>query len=251
MLTKFTKIIERLFMTTKITEEFVGACLKLADDEHSKASQRELEIHGLSSNRLRCFINNLCSNENAKYLEIGVYRGGTLLSALYGNEHCKAVGIDNFKYDPREPKKHAPEGDIWSNVKSQLEDNIARYGDPDSGVNINNIRMITSDFQQVTFEESEKFNICFFDVDPVNTAVYDDFFEKITPNLAFSSVLIFSNYSNSRHSVELRDALVRHSNKLEIEWEMDRISSGLSDATKYYSGILVLGIKKKFVKKGK
>lgn len=245
MFTFINKIIERVFMSNKFTEEYVGACLKIADDEHSKASQRELEIHGLSSNRLRCFLNNLCSKENTKYLELGVYRGGTLLSAMYGNETCTAVGVDNFKYDPREPKKHAPEGSIWSNVKSQLEDNIRRYTDPDSGVNTDNIKIITSDFQKVKFEDSEKFNVCFFDIDPVNTAVYDDFFEKIVPNLSYSSVIVFSNYSNARHSIELNEALERHNDKIEVEWKMDRISSGLSDATKYYSGILVIGAKKK------
>lgn len=245
MLTYIKKIIERLLMSSKITEEFVGASLKLADDEHSKATERELEIHGLSSNRLRCFLNNLCSKENTNYLEIGVYRGGTLLSALKGNSSCKATGIDNFKYDPREPKKHAPEGTIWTNVKSQLEDNVNKYRHPDSGINVDNITLITDSFQDVKFNKEDRFNVCFFDVTPVNTAIYDDFFEKIVPHLAFSSVVVFSNYSNARNSVELNEALERHADKFDIEWRMDRISSGLSDATKYYSGILVVGFKKK------
>lgn len=232
----------------KISKDFVGACLELSDDEHSKISQREKELFGLSSSRLRCLLNNLCSKEDVKYLEIGVYRGATLLSALYGNPTCKAVGIDNFKHDPREPKKFAAEGDLWHNVKSQLEDNIRRYRNENSGVEIDNIELKTASFQDIEWENNTRFDVCFFDVTPVNASVYDDFFEKVLPVLSFNSVVVFSNQSNYNHSIELKEALERHKDKLEIEWQFDRVSGGMSDSTRYYSGLAIVGLRKVLAK---
>lgn len=235
-------------MTTKLSQEFINACLKMSDDEHSKVSQREHEIFGLSSKRLRCFLNNLCSKDNTNLLEIGTYRGSTLLSALYGNPGCKAVSIDNFKYDPREPTRVAQAGNIWSNVKSQLDDNINRYRHQNSGINIDNIQLITGDFQKVTFDEKQRFNVCFFDVEPVTSTVYDDFFENTFKYMSLNSVIVFTQQSKHNTYVTLDEALIRHQDKFDVEYSTERLSGGMSDGTKYYSGIRVIIFKKKFIK---
>ena len=44
----------------KLNHDWVKASLEMADNERSKLSERERELHGLSSTRLRCLINNLC-----------------------------------------------------------------------------------------------------------------------------------------------------------------------------------------------
>ena len=49
----------------KLNHDWVKASLEMADNERSKLSERERELHGLSSTRLRCLINNLCAAENA------------------------------------------------------------------------------------------------------------------------------------------------------------------------------------------
>jgi hypothetical protein len=228
----------------KMNKVFVTAALELSDNEHSKLSEREKELFGLSSIRLRAFINNVCSKENIKYLEIGVYRGATLLSALYGNKTTKAVGIDNFSYDDREPNKYAPKGHIWDNMKSQLEANIERYKDPNAGVDTNNVTIIQNSFQDVVWEKGTTFDVCFFDVTPVNEEVYQQFFDKILPVMSQESILIFSNYSNSQHAEQLDSVIAKNNNKMQVLLKEQRVSAGLSDSTKYYSGILVLYVKK-------
>lgn len=232
----------------KITKEFVEAALSLSDNGQSKLSERERELFGLSSTRLRSFINNICSKENTSYLEIGVYRGATLLSAMYGNPTCTAVGIENFLYDEREPKKQAPENHIWDNMKSQLESNIERYKDPNMSVNTDNITIIQSNFEDVDWSTQPKFDVCFFDITPVSATKYDTFFDKVLGNINSDGMLIFSHYSNQLHSKEIDAAIVKHSDKFEVTWKEQRISGGLSDATQYYSGILLVGIKKKVTK---
>ena len=70
----------------KLNHEWVKASLEMADNERSKLSERERELHGLSSIRLRCLINNLCAAEKCNYLEIGAYKGSTLIAAARGND---------------------------------------------------------------------------------------------------------------------------------------------------------------------
>lgn len=235
-------------MTTKLTEAFIEAALELADNGLSKISEREREIFGLSSARLRSLINNLCSKENTNYLELGVYKGATIISALYGNPTLKVVGVDNYKYDEREPKKVAAEGTIWENIKSQLHSNIARYSDPDMGINVNNLTIIENNFQDVDWSKQGKFDLCFFDISPAKTADYDVFFTKVIPAMKTESVLIFSNYSNEQNATDLQKALEKYKTLFDIQWKKQRISSGLSDATQYFSGILVVGIKRNLTK---
>tara|TARA_A100001015_G_scaffold254721_1_gene295733 strand:+ start:1103 stop:1864 length:762 start_codon:yes stop_codon:yes gene_type:complete len=229
---------------TTLNKAWVDASLDQADNERAKISEKEREMYGLSSIRLRCLINNLCAGGKINYLEIGIYKGATLISSVFGND-CKAVGVDNFKYDDREPQKWAPEGFIWDNMKSQLEANINRYKlSPETKVT-ESINIVESDFEKVDWTKQPKFNVCLFDISPVNTNLYDEFFEKTINALTMESVVVFTNQSNSQHALELNNALIKHQDKFNIQFSEQRISSGTSDASKYYSGVRIIGFKKK------
>jgi hypothetical protein len=232
----------------KYTEAFIDAALELADNGASKISDRERELFGLSSVRLRNLLNNLCSKPDTNYLELGVYKGATLISALFGNIQTKAIGVENYRYDEREPKKWAPNGTIWENIKSQLKDNISRYKDLDLSVNINNITLLEDSFENIDWSKQPKSDVCFFDINPATSKDYDVFFTEVLKSLKTESLIVFSNYSNDKSATDLEEALNKHSDKFTISWKRKRISSGLSDSTQYYSGILVLGIKKTLAK---
>ena len=236
---------------SKVNHAWVKAALEQADNERSKISEREREIFGLSSTRLKCLINNLCAAEKMNYLEIGVYKGSTIIPAVMGNDVI-AVGVDNFKYDEREPQRWAPEGFIWDNMKSQMEANIKRYDlHPETKIP-GSISIIESPFEDVDWVKQPKFNVVMFDVSPLNQRVYDDFFEKVIVCLAQESVVVFTGQSNAQHAEELNKSLLRHNDKIEVLYSELRVSGGMADATRYYSGIRVIGFKKKagsFVKK--
>ncbi len=232
---------------SKLNHEWVKASLEMADNERSKLTEREREMHGLSSIRLRCLINNLCAAEKCNYLEVGAYKGATLIAAARGND-VKVVGVDNFKYDDREPNKWSPEGFIWDNMKSQLEANIDKYRLQPDVINGEDISIIQSDFQEADLP-ANKFSVCFFDVSPINAKTYDAFFEKILPSLSQSSVVIFSQQSNSTHATELNEAMAKHASKFNSQFNEVRISGSNADASKYYSGVRVFGIVKKAIAK--
>jgi len=229
----------------KLNHEWVKASLEMADNERSKLSEREREIHGLSSTRLRCLINNLCAAEKCSYLEIGAYKGSTLIAAARGND-VKVVGVDSFLYDDREPNKWAPEGFIWDNMKSQLEANINTYRLQPDVVNGEDISIIQSDFKTAELPKNT-FSVCFFDVSPVNYESYDAFFENVLPALTQSSVVVFSQQSNNDHAEQLNEALRKHEAKVNLQFSEVRISGTNADSTKYYSGVRVLGFIKKAV----
>ena len=55
----------------------------------------ELEIEGMSSLKNRIFLNELIFPDT-RYLEIGVYKGSTFVSALARNTFDRAIAIDDF-----------------------------------------------------------------------------------------------------------------------------------------------------------
>jgi hypothetical protein len=57
-------------------------------------------MDGLSSPKVWHLLNNLAGQAKT-YLEVGLYKGSTLISALHGNDHLQAFGIDNFSMFPQ------------------------------------------------------------------------------------------------------------------------------------------------------
>ena len=64
----------------------------------SRLDDRVLSIDGMSSSKVRHLLNNLCSLPSTSYLEIGVWQGSTLISALFGNRNSisHAIAVDNW-----------------------------------------------------------------------------------------------------------------------------------------------------------
>lgn len=75
--------------------EHIEKSLRFGKLEVSKLTQDVLDVRGLTSTKVRCFLNNICNKENTVYLEIGPHQGATFFSALYGN-HLSAIAIDNW-----------------------------------------------------------------------------------------------------------------------------------------------------------
>lgn len=73
----------------------VEQAVERATNEHSKLTQYQMDLEGMSSIKNRILLNELV-RDNDLYLEIGVYRGSTFISALYENNPKFAVAIDNF-----------------------------------------------------------------------------------------------------------------------------------------------------------
>ncbi len=93
--------------------------IQKAVDGVSKVNKKALAIHGMSSAKVRHFLNNVCSLPGSSYLEIGSWKGSTLVSALHKNP-VKAIAIDNwsqqFYYVP------SAREDFYANVDPYLKE---------------------------------------------------------------------------------------------------------------------------------
>lgn len=104
-----------------------------------------LSINGMSSERNRHLLNNLLNINDVNYLEIGVHKGSTFVSALYKNNINSSYAIDNWS--------EFNNGDI----KSEFLKNCNNF-------NINNFKFIENDSFKLDLNDiKNKINIYFYD----------------------------------------------------------------------------------------
>lgn len=230
----------------KLNKAWVEAALTQADIKKSKIDDFHEKIY-LSSPRMKAFINNICSAEKINYLELGVYRGATLLAATVGNPDTKAVGVENYSHDPKEINpKNPPEGG-FTVMKAELATHLARHNTHTPNMNPDATTIVEGNFEDVDYSKFDKFNVCYMDIHPFNASTYDDFFEKIIPHLTHEAVIIFGGVSESERMEVINKALLRHEDKITQQYEILRISPYMEDSNKYFNGIRVVGIKKKII----
>ena len=62
-------------------------------------------VQGLTSARVRHFLNNLCSQEGAVYLEVGVFAGATFCAAVQNNDMVAAYANDDWSQPDLQPAR--------------------------------------------------------------------------------------------------------------------------------------------------
>lgn len=96
--------------------------LENANSYKSKINDFCKNMDGMSGEKTRHFYNNICSLDNCRYLEIGVYRGSSSCSALCNN-NIKAVFIDNFQMSAQHGESDQDEKIFISNINKVKGDN--------------------------------------------------------------------------------------------------------------------------------
>jgi hypothetical protein len=98
------------------------------DSHFSSLKNNVLSIEGMSSPKVRHFLNNLCALSNATYLEIGTWKGSTFISALKNNNGFlkDAIAIDNWSLF------EGPKTDFFNNCRKYLPQYKYRFFSQDS-----------------------------------------------------------------------------------------------------------------------
>jgi hypothetical protein len=116
----------------------------MATEQNTKLPDRILTMPGMSGGKYRTLVNRLIEHTpNARYLEIGSWKGSTACSAMYGNT-VTATCIDNYTFGG------FSKDDLVSNTNSVINDNI-------------NFTLLDGDFRQVDYNAIGKFNVYFYD----------------------------------------------------------------------------------------
>lgn len=101
----------------------VSTAINKAEKLESKINHQILQINGMSSNKVRHFLNNII-NENSRYLEIGCWKGSTICSALNNNNPNIAFGIDNWSEFTIEYGFGDVKGDFLKNIHKFISTNL-------------------------------------------------------------------------------------------------------------------------------
>ncbi len=130
--TPFEPYIEVLGKKTNKYAKLIAAALDKAVKDESKLPDWILTLNGMSGKRYRRFINNLVESvDDARYLEVGSWKGSTATSAVYGNK-VKSVCIDNWSQ--------------FGDVRNAFYENIQRCTTDDTIVDL-----YESDFREVDY----------------------------------------------------------------------------------------------------
>ena len=116
-------------------------------------------IQGLSSNRIRHFLNSLCSHDDAVYLELGTFIGSTFFAATMGNK-AKCFGVDDFS----EPNvKPIVDRGQWTECGNPYDTLVTNWKKYENG----NATFVKASVDELTEEDFEgsKPNILFYDAD--------------------------------------------------------------------------------------
>jgi hypothetical protein len=113
-----------------------------ADNYKSKINQDILDLEGMTGKKTRHFYNNILNFDDARYLEIGTWKGSSVCAAMYNNK-ATVVCIDN-----------------WSEFGGPKEDflnNFTKFKGE------NNAMFIEHDCFKLDISNLPKFNIYLFD----------------------------------------------------------------------------------------
>jgi hypothetical protein len=128
--------------TIEIYRNHVRKSFENAESGISKITQEIVNIQGMNGIKTRHFYNNLLQIPNARYLEIGVWKGSSVCSAMCGNQ-ANVVCIDNWSE--------------WGGPKDEFVGNFEKFKGQ------NNASFIEMDCFSVNVAELPKFNIYLYD----------------------------------------------------------------------------------------
>jgi hypothetical protein len=100
----------------------IESSLRKTDDHNSNLTgvNQILKMEGMSGKKTRHFYNNICSMDDARYLEIGTWKGSSLCSAMYGNR-MTCVAVDDWS------EMWGPKEEFMSNFNKFKGDNNATF----------------------------------------------------------------------------------------------------------------------------
>lgn len=197
----------------------------LAEHGESALTPEILALGGMSSAKVRHFLNNVCSRVNTRYLEVGTYAGSTLVSALFRN--------------------------WFSTSSAHAIDDYSQFGGWEAFQTVTEQHLIPGQF---TFWRDDFRNVKPEYIAPINVYFYDgaheakDQYDAIThfwPCLANEFVLIVDDWLEPQVKQGTFAALDYLNGQYEMLLKMEMPSRGNGDTEQWWNGLFVAVIRKK------
>ena len=183
-------------------------------------------VDGMNSENIRFLINEIVRKfaKNGVYLEVGTYRGSSLISAALFNPSTRCIGIDNFsQFDPENSNKKC----LMNNLKKFPElKNIEFYGHSYE-------KVLKTLFDK---EKNLKVDVYYYD----GHHSYDDQISglrAVLPYLSEKCIIIVDDFNWDFVEKANRDFLLENSNFKSL-FKMRTLKDGSPD---WWNGIEIIG----------
>ena len=197
-----------------------------AEKGRSKLTPSVLGVPGMTSHKVKHFLNNVCSMKNINYLEIGVWQGATFTAALYKNDNAikAAVAIDDW----------SEYGGPAEQFERHCKDNITH------GMNYK-----FYNHNSFTIDKSKLFN------GPVDVYFYDGDHVELAQELAFvyydsifadSFIAIVDDWNHPPVKTGTRKAFAKLGYTVLFEREMP--SNGNGDTQNWWNGYYIAVVRR-------
>lgn len=196
------------------------------------------DVPGLSSNKVRHLLNNLCKSldgESVVYADLGCYVGSTLWAAMMGND-VKAYAIDNYSQENIAPARD----DIpWEEIENPIE-KFQEYAEKYIGTNA--VLFKDKDLFELTkLDERYPPEVIFYDADHDPSATYQNlsqFYQFATD--PFTLVVDDCNFDGVMAAV---DKLCKD-RKFAVLYKKVLRSQEIEDSMGWWNGVAVMVIGK-------
>lgn len=210
-----------------VSELHIERSIRKALSGESNLTESQLSVRGFSTPTMRHLFNNICNFKNAKYLEVGLYCGGTFCSSF--NKDTISVGIEDFSQDfgveTVEPE-----------LKKNIQDNLDKA---------KAIKLIEGDcFMKDILNEKYKFDVLFYDAEhsEENQAKALPFF---LDKMADKFIYIIDDTNWPQVSAGVKTGIESLGDKIEIEHEWNLVGKSLNDDPIWHNGVKIYLIRKK------
>jgi hypothetical protein len=209
-------------------ESLIETAFQNAEKGISNITPHIINMDGMSGTKTRHFYNNLLHTEDARYLEIGTWKGSSVCSAMYNN-NAKVVCIDNWS------EFGGPKEEFLSNFEKCKGNNDARF--------------IESDCFKVDVAQLPKFNIYMYDGNHTNESHYrallhyynclDDIFIFIVDDWNWKDVR-----DGTYDSIKKLELKVVYEKEIRLTWDNSHTPIEEAKST-WWNGIYVAILQKK------
>ena len=205
----------------------VETSFRNAENNISKITNDIIKMEGMSGTKTRHFYNNLLSMKDARYLEIGTWKGSSVCSAMYGNK-AKVICIDNWS------EFGGPKSEFLVNFKKFKGENEAIF--------------IEKDCYKVDVSVLPKFNIYMYDGNHTNESHYkallhyynslDDIFIFIVDDWNWKDVR-----DGTINSIKKLNLKVLYDKEIRLTWD-NSVTSEPQLSNNWWNGIYVAILQK-------
>lgn len=193
-----------------------------AERHQSKITNEIISMEGMSGTKTRHFYNNLLNTEDARYLEIGTWKGSSVCSAMCNNK-ATVVCIDNWSE--------------FGGPKSEFLENFEKYKGE------NDAMFIEKDCFKVDVSQLPKFNIYMYDGNHTNESHYhallhyydclDDIFIYIVDDWNWQDVR-----DGTMQSIKKLNLKILYEQKIRLTWDNSHTPQPFASKT-WHNGIYI------------